>query len=250
MLPVERSWYVCLPLIAGGEALGSLWLAAPGTPDETAENGGEIDGDRMDFYVAVAETLSFAIANLRLRETLRYQALRDPLTGLFNRRYLHDVVDHELQRAASRNQELSVVMFDIDHFKRLNDAFGHAAGDTVLARLGALLREWVRADDIAVRYGGEEFTIVLPDTSSELAVARAESLRQAIASLSVEHDGQPLVQVTISAGIATFPVHGIDREALIQSADQALYASKRAGRNRVSLAPLPVAEQSQISVAV
>lgn len=250
MLPVERSWYVCLPLIAGGEALGSLWLAAPGTPGETAENGGEIDGDRMDFYVAVAETLSFAIANLRLRETLRYQALRDPLTGLFNRRYLLDVVDHELQRAASRNQELSVVMFDIDHFKRLNDAFGHAAGDTVLARLGALLREWVRADDIAVRYGGEEFTIVLPDTSSELAVARAESLRQAIASLSVEHDGQPLAQVTISAGIATFPVHGIDREALIQSADQALYASKRAGRNRVSLAPLPVAEQSQISVAV
>lgn len=239
---VDRSWYVCLPLIAAGAALGSLCLVAPKGQDGPEES----DGDRMDFYVAVAETLSLAIANLRLRETLRYQALRDPLTGLFNRRYLLDAFDHELSRAASRAQPLSIIMFDIDHFKRFNDAFGHAAGDTVLAQLGKLLQEWARGEDILVRYGGEEFTVVLPDTSPESALARAESLRQAVAALTLEHHGERLTQVTISAGIASYPLHGSDRESLVRLADQALYSSKSAGRNRVSLASVALAEGTEV----
>ena len=191
----------------------------------------------MGFYVAVAESLALAIANLRLRETLRFQALRDPLTGLFNRRYLLDAFERELNAAAARNQPLSVVMFDIDHFKRFNDVFGHAAGDTILTRLGALLREWARSEDISVRYGGEEFTVILPDTPVDLVFARVESFRQMIESLAIDHYGQPLGQVTISAGVATYPVHGVDRDTLIHVADQALYSSKRNGRNRVTVAP-------------
>ena len=237
MRSVDAAWHICLPLTAQGDALGILCLLAQCEPVDPSRNDNNVGSERMGFYVAVAESLALAIANLRLRETLRFQALRDPLTGLFNRRYLLDAFERELNVAAARNQALSVVMFDIDHFKRFNDVFGHAAGDTILTRLGALLREWARSEDIAVRYGGEEFTIILPDTPVDLVFARVESFRQMIESLAIEHYGQPLGQVTISAGVATYPVHGVDRDTLIHVADQALYSSKRNGRNRVTVAP-------------
>jgi diguanylate cyclase (GGDEF)-like protein len=237
MRSIEASWRMCLPLTAQGEVLGTLCLHSNAALAGAANRDANSSDDSMEFYVAAAENLALAVANLRLRETLLYQALRDPLTGLFNRRYLFDTLERELDRASARHQALSVIMFDIDHFKRFNDTFGHVAGDTVLARLGAVVREWARGEDIAVRYGGEEFTIVLPDTPAELAFARAESLRQAIETLIIDHHRQPLGRVTISVGVATYPLHADDRGALIQSADGALYSSKQNGRNRTTIAP-------------
>lgn len=236
-MPVgEATWQICLPLAAQGEALGALCMVSKCSRSRGITNQPQLDQERMQFLVMASENLALAVASLRLNEKLSYQALRDPLTGLFNRRYLFDTLDRELDRASACGQTLSVVMFDIDHFKRFNDSFGHAAGDAVLARLGAILLEWIRGGDIAVRYGGEEFTIVLPDTPAEDAFARVESLRRSIEALAIEYEGRSLGRVTLSAGIATCPTHGGDRETLITSADEALYESKKRGRNRTTLA--------------
>lgn len=232
----EADWQICLPLIAQGEVLGTLCLESNSTSLGEAGIDGKFGSDWMQFCVAAAEVLALAIANLRLRETLQYQALRDPLTGLFNRRYLLDVLERELDHAVTSVQPCSVLMFDIDHFKRFNDVFGHLAGDTVLTRLGTFVREWAQDGDIPVRCGGEEFTIVLPDTPVDQALARAESLRAGVASLAIEHNHQSLGQMTISLGVASYPEHGDCREALIQSADKALYISKQGGRNRTTVA--------------
>lgn len=232
---MKGHWHVCLPLTGHGETLGTLCLQAEQMP--TDESGGVGRHNiRMDFCVAVAERLALAIDMLLLHDTLSFQALRDPLTGLFNRRYLLDTLDRELERAASRNQSLSVVFLDIDHFKRFNDTYGHAAGDAVIGRLGNVFREWARGEDIVARYGGEEFTIILPDTTAAAAHERIENLRRAMETLTIEHHGQSLTHVTVSAGIATYPVHGMDRDALIRLADDALYRAKQAGRNRVIIA--------------
>ncbi|MDO8323682.1 MAG: sensor domain-containing diguanylate cyclase [Phenylobacterium sp.] len=244
---IEVSWQICLPLTAQGDALGVLCLLSNREPSDEVDPESRLGEERMKFYVAAAENLALAVSNLRLRETLHYQALRDPLTGLFNRRYLLDTLERELDRTTTRDQAVSVVMFDIDHFKRFNDTFGHVAGDTLLARLGAFLREWAGAEDVAVRYGGEEFTIVLPDTPAEQAFERIETLRRGIESLAIEHNGQPLGRVTISAGIATFPHQGVDRGDLIQMADEALYEAKRSGRNRTAMATDPASAKLALS---
>jgi diguanylate cyclase (GGDEF)-like protein len=228
--------YICLPLLAHGETLGTFCLEVSEADAAGYDDGSRRSGDRITFYAAVAESLALAISNLRLRESLRHQAIRDQLTGLFNRRYLIETLERELLRAAARNQCLTVAMVDIDHFKQFNDIFGHAAGDAVLAKLGVTLREWTRGEDIVARYGGEEFAIVLPDIPAELAFERLESLRQTIRSITIEYHGQLLPPLTISAGIAAYPLHAIDRDALINIADQALYSSKEGGRNRVTIA--------------
>jgi diguanylate cyclase (GGDEF)-like protein len=231
----ENQRYICLPLSAHGETLGTLCLHIPEARDggqDQADRG----NDRAAYHAAVAESIALAISNLRLRETLRHQAVRDQLTGLYNRRYLLETLEREMARAAIRNQHVTVAMLDIDHFKRFNDTFGHTAGDAVLARLGILLRQWKRGEDIVARYGGEEFSIVLPDMPVGAAIERLESLRQMIETVTIEHHGQLLPPVTISCGIASYPIHAADREALINIADEALYRSKRNGRNRISVA--------------
>jgi diguanylate cyclase (GGDEF)-like protein len=211
--------------------LGTLCLS--GTNAEGGVNEAP-DEDKVKFYEAVSENLALAIANLQLQEKLRYQALRDPLTGL--RRYLQVALERELERSTCRGHPLSLLLFNIDHFKQFNDSFGHAAGDTALNRLGSVLKEWSRPDDILVRFGGEEFTVVLPETSADEARVRAESLRQIVEELMIEHEGAQLRHVTISVGVAACPMHGQDRDALIEKADQALYRSKKTGRNRVTVA--------------
>ena len=233
MHTVPATSQICLPLTAQGQSLGVLCLAK----QASATNGDNFhDGGELEFYEATSENLALAIANLQLQEKLSHQALRDSLTGLYNRRYLLDALARELDRASAYNNAVSVVMIDIDYFKRFNDSFGHAAGDAVLARLGTALREGTLPDDIPARFGGEEFTLVLPNTPAELAYSRMETLRQKIEDLTISHVGNLLPHVTISVGIATFPHHGVDGETLIESADQALYQSKRDGRNRSTMA--------------
>jgi diguanylate cyclase (GGDEF)-like protein len=161
-------------------------------------------------------------------DVLQEQALRDPLTLLYNRRFLHDHLQRELVRAERESAPLAVIMIDLDHFKRLNDSEGHLVGDRVLTELGALLRRHVRGSDIACRYGGEEFALVLAGATLKDARRRGEDIRSAIRDMRVRLGG-----VTASLGVALYPEHAGDVESLLRAADHALYEAKRAGRDRV-----------------
>ncbi|WP_051279350.1 sensor domain-containing diguanylate cyclase [Chitinilyticum aquatile] len=170
-----------------------------------------------------------------LQGQLREQAIRDALTGLFNRRYLEETLEREIARAIRDKQPLSVIMLDVDHFKQVNDRFGHKTGDDVLRALGAYLRARSRGEDVACRYGGEEFAIVLPGAQLADAVKRAESWREGFAAFALDVEGIS-VQVTLSLGVASFPLHADNGELLLNRADTALYAAKAAGRDRVMTA--------------
>jgi diguanylate cyclase (GGDEF)-like protein len=172
---------------------------------------------------------------LRLRETLREQSIRDPLTGLFNRRFMQESLDKELQRAKRKNRLLSLIFLDLDHFKRFNDVFGHDAGDSVLQSMGDIFRKHFRAEDIICRYGGEEFAIILPECSVQDGFNRADALRFATKDLKLVHRGVLLEPVTLSIGIAGFPENGQSAQDLLDGADKSLYQSKAGGRDRVTL---------------
>ncbi len=168
-----------------------------------------------------------------LQEGLREQALRDPLTGLFNRRYLEETVGRELARAEREGKPLSLLMIDLDHFKELNDEYGHAGGDEVLQWLGDLLRAKLRPGDIACRYGGEEFIVLMPTAPVDAALARAQDIRTAFTQLVRTASQDRFTGVTLSAGLAVFPEDATSANELRRCADTALYAAKRAGRDRV-----------------
>jgi len=189
-----------------------------------------VDNDELQARLRVAERI------LGLHETLRLEAIRDPLTGLFNRRYLEESLEREIRRATRRGTPLGVVMVDLDHFKTFNDDFGHLAGDALLQALGHFLRTNVRGEDIPCRYGGEEFALILPDAPLDATQRRAEDLRRGAQALRVEHRGDPIGSVTLSMGVAAFPLHGTTGEAVLRAADTALYQAKRNGRNRVIVA--------------
>jgi diguanylate cyclase (GGDEF)-like protein len=221
---------LCVPLTAQGESLGILCLGARTT------DGGGLGEDKQQLAQTVAEQLGLAVANLKLRETLRNQSIRDPLTGLFNRRYMEESMDREFRRAERRGAPVGVIMLDIDRFTHFNNTFGHQAGDTLLHALGELLRTRVRAEDIACRYGGEEFVLIMPEASMEITAERAELLRKEARELRVQQHGQSLGAVTVSFGVAAFPQHGPSAEAVIRAADLALYRAKSEGRDRVAVA--------------
>ncbi|MEO7200103.1 MAG: diguanylate cyclase [Dokdonella sp.] len=216
---------LCVPMLAQGEILGVLTLSAPAITNSTRE-----------VAFAAAEQISLAIANLRLQETLRRQSLRDPLTGLFNRRYLEASLEREVLRANRRQLGMAVLMLDIDHFKRFNDTHGHEAGDALLAQFGPLLSGMIRSEDVACRYGGEEFTVVMQQVDAVQAMARAEAICAAVRTLAVQHRGITLEHISVSIGIALLPDHGSTTAELMRSADTALYAAKHAGRDRVCMA--------------
>jgi len=237
VMPVSKSVlpYLCVPLIAQGRMLGLLHLQRLKIELRPAENAGSIDSG-LKLAVTVAEEVGLALANLNLRETLHEQSIRDPLTGLYNRRFLEDSLVRELARAKRKTHPLSIILLDIDHFKRVNDTFGHGAGDVVLRRLGLLLQAYVRESDIACRVGGEEFSLLLPEGSLQVATQRAEDIRKAINDLTLKYEDQDLGPITVSVGVATFPEHGITADPLIRAADQMLYDAKHKGRNRVESA--------------
>jgi diguanylate cyclase (GGDEF)-like protein len=222
--------YICAPMMAQGETLGLLYLRAQ---PATGGKSDALSGSKEQLATAVAEQIALALSNLKLRETLRQQSVRDPLTGLYNRRFLEEAIDRELARLERKNLPLALIMIDVDHFKTFNDTFGHEAGDAVLRDLGGILQRHVRDSDIACRYGGEEFTIVLPEANLEIGRQRAEMLRDAVRELRLVHDGKSLGAVTLSLGVACFPEHGRRRDHLLQAADAALYEAKNSGRNQV-----------------
>lgn len=218
---------ICVPLAAGGEMFGSLHLVRDSVSD--AE---ELVGRAERF----AEILSLSLSNLRLRTSLHEKAMRDALTGLYNRRYLDETLPRELQRSRRESFALCLAMIDVDHFKRFNDQFGHEAGDHVLRALGAQLRNTVRAYDLACRYGGEELCVVLPACDLNGAMARLDTVRAQVAGMCLEHGGRELPPVTISVGVAQAEFDD-SVDTLQRRADLALYDAKRAGRDRVVAAP-------------
>lgn len=224
---------LCVPMMAQGETMGILHLQSD--QPQNADNIRQME-TKQNLAVTVAEHLALALANLNLRETLRQQSIRDALTGLFNRRYLDETLQRETLRAQRSGATIGVIMLDIDHFKKFNDTYGHEAGDVVLQRVGKLLQSHVRGEDIACRYGGEEFTLILPGAALEIARERAEHVRQEAATLRVQFGGQSLPPITFSLGVALFPAHGESSEAVLQAADAALYHAKQNGRNRVEAA--------------
>ena len=224
--------YTCLPMMAHGEVLALLHVSTnPGTTSDAT-----ISETHQALLQVFTEHIALALSNLKLRDALRQQSIRDPLTGLFNRRYLEETLAIEVERAKRNNGPFSIIMLDLDHFKRFNDTHGHEAGDTVLQVLGSFLQRHVRGGDIACRYGGEEFTLILPGASLETAQQRAEQMCEGIRMLQVDIKGQVLGPLTISVGIATFPNHGESGESVLQAADGALYHAKSAGRDRAIVA--------------
>jgi diguanylate cyclase (GGDEF)-like protein/PAS domain S-box-containing protein len=226
--------YMCVPMAAQGETVGVLHLQGPDELPDAATP--RLSLVQQQLARTVADSIALALANLKLRETLRQQSIRDPVTGLFNRRYLEETLEREIRRAARSERPLAIIMLDLDHFKRFNDDFGHDGGDTLLRELGTFLWTHVRREDIACRYGGEEFTLVLPDSSLEVARKRAEDLREEVKHLNVRHNGQPLGTISLSLGVAGFPGHGLTGEVVLKAADVALYRAKREGRDRVVVA--------------
>ena len=201
---------------------GRIWVEINSTP--IRDSSGDITG-----YIGVARD---ATQHREMHEKLRQQSIRDPLTGLFNRRYLDESFERELSRAKRDGLPLSLLMVDIDHFKKLNDTHGHQAGDEVLKRLGELIGNGARSADLPCRYGGEEFLLVLPTMSLESAAERADNWRLTFANEQIAFAGT-LLSATLSVGVAAFPGHGTTCDELIRAADQALYAAKHSGRNRV-----------------
>ncbi len=224
--------YLCVPMMAHGAALGTLHLLLASADPERWDA-------RQHLGVRVGEHLGLALAKLKLQETLQHLSVRDPLTGLFNRRYMEESLTRELRRAERQGKVLGILMVDIDHFKTFNDTFGHDAGDALLRDLGSFLQRRIRAGDIACRYGGEEFTILLQDASRETAVQRAEEIREAARQLRVQHGTRVLDPVTLSLGVATYPENGSSRDVLMQNADVALYRAKQEGRDRVCVSENP-----------
>ena len=220
--------YLCLPMMAQGSTIGLLHLAFATPRSDTHATRAWREHARL-----VAEQLALALANLKLRDALREQSIRDVLTGLHNRRFLEESLARELARAEREKHSLAAFMLDVDHFKRFNDQHGHEAGDAVLRALGNALRESVRGGDIACRFGGEEFTVVLPRTDTAHAREWAERLMRRVRSMEVKSGAQALPGVTISMGLAMFPGDGANAETLLQAADLALYEAKRAGRDRL-----------------
>ena len=228
---------LCVPMVGQGDTLGVLHLEFAGDAgartDAASENPQE---SQQRITTTVAGQIALSLASLRLRETLRDQSIRDPLTGLFNRRFMEESLDREMQRAVRKNHPVSVLFVDLDHFKRFNDTFGHDAGDLVLRSIADLFRSIFRVDDVICRYGGEEFGIILPESSAENAAIRANGLREATKKLEVRYRNRTLGTITLSIGVATFPEHGQNSEELLKAADRCLYQSKAAGRDLVTVA--------------
>ena len=230
--------YFCVPVLAQGEALGILHIQATDVDPQLGEA-------ELSFNTTFAAQIGLSVANIRLRDALREQSIKDPLTGLYNRRYLQEMLDREIRRSIRSEQHLGILMLDLDHFKKFNDTYGHEAGDAVLRETASFLVRSIRTEDFVCRFGGEEFVVVLPTADLRAAKARAERIRSKLRDLVVMHDGRSLGAITASIGVAAIPNHGTTGKELLQSADTALYRAKREGRDRIAIAEDLIAADDQ-----
>ena len=218
-------FYLDIPLILSNEVIGLLHIEW--------QHSTEPAHSVVEMAQIMAEHISLSLSNIKLRETLHNQSVRDPLTHAFNRRYMEETLVRELPRARRKGGHVGMLMLDIDHFKQFNDSHGHAAGDLILARLSVQLQSHVRGEDIVCRMGGEEFLMILPDANLEVTRLRAEAVRAAVETMSIEYNNSFLGPVSVSIGVAVFPEHGLNSKDVLHQSDRALYLAKKNGRNRV-----------------
>jgi diguanylate cyclase (GGDEF)-like protein/PAS domain S-box-containing protein len=228
---------LCVPISTSGEILGILSLCSKQGKSRDSDNNHTHDTIKAKRMVLtrVAEHYARALVNLRLREALRMECIRDSLTGLYNRRYMEESLEREARRAKRRNSSIGIIMLDIDHFKDFNDIYGHDAGDIVLKKLGTFLHRHTRGEDIACRYGGEEFLLILPEAPLEVVMQRAKELHSGIKKLRIVYQKKPL-SITISAGVAVLPDHSSNVREVVKAADEALYRAKEKGRDQIMVA--------------
>ncbi len=231
--PDESS--LCVPMTAQGQVLGMMHLLVRWEQKQPEREKGQLFEAKQRLFVNLADRYAMSLIDLRLREILKVQAIRDPLTGLYNRRHMEDSFQRELSRARRHDFSLGVIMIDIDHFNVFNDTYGHDLGDKVLSEIGKFILGHIRDEDIACRYGGEEIILILPGASLHNTHRRAEQLRTGIEELAVEMDGEEHT-VTASLGVAIFPKHGKNVAEVVKAADCALYKAKNKGRNQVVIA--------------
>jgi diguanylate cyclase (GGDEF)-like protein len=225
-------------MISQGDVIGVLVIASDRCEHLSVD----------DAHIAtLAEQLSLAVSNVSLRDTLRHQSTVDPLTGLYNRRFFDESLKRELARAQRSRSACSVVMVDLDHFKRVNDTYGHDGGDLVLQAASRVILQRVRASDVVCRYGGEELVLMLPDCGAEEAAKCAEAIRNALTAIVIQHAGQTISGISGSFGVAQWPDHGNADQDLLQAADRALYAAKKTGRNKVLIAEAASAPVRQVA---
>jgi diguanylate cyclase (GGDEF)-like protein len=219
------AYSICVPLAAQGETLGLFSLQGGFTPESTQPTDEEF-GDLCQLAETVSEDIALSLANLKLRENLRMQSVRDSLTGLFNRRYMEESLERELSSAARKERTLALILMDVDQFKAINDTLGHDFGDLVLSEVGAFLLRNSRGSDIACRFGGDEFVLILPEISLDTAVAKIESLQAGFERLVLASGSEVPIKVALSMGIASFPEDGATGKELLIVADKALYRAK------------------------
>jgi len=231
--------HFCLPMLARGKTWGVLHLRFDREVPAPGRSSAALRESRRRLAAAVAENLAMSLANLDLREKLKIQAERDPVTQLFNREYFNRWLEGSLiDVPAARDGRSGLIMLDLDNFGRFNKEVSHMAGDHVLGELGDLLRREIRGGDIACKYGGEEFVVILDGASLEVTRKRAEKLREGFKSLQLSYQGRILGPLTLSAGVAALPDHGDSRQSVLAAADAALRHAKEAGRDQVAVAPL------------
>ncbi len=218
---------LCVPLNAQGDTLGMLHLE--GSPEKPLAH-------LEQFAITVAEHTAMAMANLRLRDTLRSQSFRDALTGLYNRRFLEEIMEREFSRADRHDRHIGFIILDMDGLKETNDQLGHDAGDLTLQTLADYLKNNIRAEDIACRLGGDEFVLILPDTNKADTLARARRLHESSSQMTAYYNGQPLKPISFSLGVASYPENGADARSVFKAADEALLKAKKEGRDRIEVA--------------
>ncbi len=224
---LSKGGYICIPIIVGNETIGLITL----TFDKE-----KLSYEEVTILARLASDLGITISNIRLRESLHELSIRDYLTGLYNRRYMEEMLQNEIIKAKRTDSRFGLIMFDIDNYKKFNDTYGHEAGDVVLTSLGQFLRDHFRESDIICRFGGEEFIIILREANEAETFEKAELLRNSVKKLPIKFGNQTLQELNISIGISVYPNHGKIGKDIIEAADEALYRAKKEGRDRLCVA--------------
>ncbi len=236
--------YTCVPLMAQGDMIGMLHIQFSVENTQPSYEDGEQRQQRLlNLINMMADNLGLSLASLKLREALRNQSVHDPLTELFNRRYMEETFARELSVCKRAQSGLEVMMIDIDHFKQYNDTYGHDVGDYVLKQVASYIKDSFRSSDMPCRYGGEEFLVMTINATLSMIEKKAEALRAGIEGLDLSYQGKPIKKITISIGIAGYPANGETVHTLIKAADLALYEAKETGRNKVVISTISMKER-------